>query len=184
MKNYLIGTLAVIIVLLISIVYKQQNIIMFSHFPVQEPEEMRGKSTEASLYLILFFSKKNCASCLDEIVKVLNDQSPPFYVLGVVPESELEDEQALRGITKAAFPLSSLEKYRNYAPVYTPTLIGVSPSGKVVFVLPGDTMQSRRLDDFFNSVYSQLYHLLGDEKSQDKKGEEAKKTKMNIKDKG
>ena len=166
MKKYLIGTVVVIIIFLGTVIYKEKNTPIFTHFPVQILEEMRGKSAEASLYLFLFFSKKNCATCLNGIVKVLNGLSPPFYVLGVVPGNELEDEPALRRITKAAFPLSSFDKYRRYAPVYFPTLIGVSPSGKVVFVLPGETVQSSRLESFLSFVYAKLYNLLGNGETQ------------------
>jgi hypothetical protein len=145
--------------------------MVFTHFPVQEQAERRVKSAEASLYLFLFFSKKNCAECLKKIVKDLNDLSPPFYVLGIVPGNELEDEQELRLITKAEFPLSRFEKYRKYVPLYTPTLIGVSPSGVVVFVLP-EISRSKNiyLKGFLTSILARLDHLLKDEKAQDKNG--------------
>jgi hypothetical protein len=164
MKNYLIGTLAVMIIFLVSVVYKQQNTMIFSQFPVEGQEKMRGQSSEVPLYLFLFFSKSNCATCLDEVVKVLNGLAPPYYVLGVVPGNELEDEVALRRITKAAFPLSSFAKYIKYVPSYTPMLIGVASSGKILFVLPGISMQSGYLKDFVIASYDNLYHVLKNEK--------------------
>jgi hypothetical protein len=163
MKNYLIGTLAVIIVFLVSVIYKQQKTIIFTHFPIQE--EMETQSDQPPLYLFLFFSKKNCASCL-EIVKVLNELSSPLYVLGIVPDDELEDEQALRRITGATFPLSSFNKYGKYIPWYTPTLICVSPSGKIVFVLPEIAVPSRDIENVLTSVYGRLYDSLEKEKKE------------------
>jgi thioredoxin-related protein len=164
MKNYLIGTLAVIIIFLLSVVYKQQNTMIFSKFPIDVQEKMSGQSSEVPLYLFLFFSKSNCSTCLDEVVKVLNGLTPPFFVLGVVPGNELEDEVEFRRITKAAFPLSSFAKYIKYVPSYTPTLIGVASSGKILFVLPGISMQSGYLRDFLMASYDNLYHVLKNEK--------------------
>jgi hypothetical protein len=162
MKNYLIGTLAVIIVFLASFIYKQHKSMVFTHFPVKE--EMKAQSSKVPLYLFLFFSKKNCPTCYEEIVNVLNGLTSPFYVVGVVPGDELEDEVGLRRITGATFPLSSSKKYGKYVPWYIPTLIGVSSSGKVVFVLPEAAVQSRHLENFLTSAYSKLYKVLEREK--------------------
>lgn len=163
----------VICIFLVSVIYKQQNNMIFTHFPIQEQDEIKVKSTKASLYLFLFFSIKKCPRCLSNVVEVLNGLSSNFIVVGVIPGNELEAEKKLRSETGAIFTLSSLDNYKKYAPIYTPTLIGVSPTGKVVFILPVDTLRSRYLKDFLNSVYSQLYHLLGDEKAQDQKGDES-----------
>lgn len=165
MKNYIIVTLTVVIVFLATVIYKQQSIMVFTHFPVKEQDGMRGKSSESEvpLYLFLFFSKKNCASCLYDVVKFLNGLSPPFYVTGVVPGDELKNEQSLRSITGASFPLRSFDEYRRFIPMYTPTLIGVSYSGKIVFVLPDIAVQSSHLENSLISVYDKLYPVLGKE---------------------
>lgn len=158
MRNYLIGTLAVIILFLVSLVFKTQNTPVFTHFPVSE--KIKGESSEPPLYLFLFFSKNNCTSCLEDVVSVLNGLSSPFQVLGVVPEDELEDETALRQKTGAMFRLSSFEQYRKYVPAYTPTLIGVSPTGEVLFTLPGISMKRKYFESFLISSYGGLYDLL------------------------
>jgi len=163
MKNYIIGTLAVIIVFLLSVVYKQQNTLILNQFPVQE--EMTIDSSETPpLFLFLFFSKKNCASCLDEVIKTLNEIKPPFYVQGIVPGDQLKDEMDLRSKTGAAFPITNFERYRKFIPMYTPTLFGVANSGKIIFIMPGSVMQSGQIENFLVAAYSKTYHLLDNKK--------------------
>ena len=156
--------LVVIIVFLISVIYKQHKTMVFSHFPVEE--EIREQSPEARIYVFLFFSRKNCPSCLNEIVKILNNLSTPFHVTGVVPGDELEDEVAVRCITGVTFPLSSLEKFGAYIPWHLPTLICVDPSGKVVFVLPDFALHSRHIENVLNSVYGRLADSMEKEKKE------------------
>ena len=164
MKNYLIGMLAFIIVFLVSVIYRQHKTMVFSHFPVEEP--IIDQSSEARLYVFLFFSKKSCSGCLDEIVKILNRLSTPFYAVGVVPDNEWEDEAAIRRITGVTFPLRSFDKFGAYIPWHLPTLICVDPSGKVIFVLPDFALHSRNIENFLTSVYCRLADSLEKEKKE------------------
>lgn len=157
MRNYVIGLLGVVILFLVSIVYKQQNTMVCHHFPV--PESLKKKSDEVPLYLFLFFSKNDCIPCLVEIVEVLNTLPSRFCAAGIAPGEELKDEQELRLLTGASFPLYSYQKYKKYLPWHTPTLFGVSPSGKIIFVLPGIPEQGDYLDleKSLLSIYGKLY---------------------------
>lgn len=160
MKNYIIGTLIVIILVLSSIIYKNEKARGY-RFPALN--ETESKEVEVPLYLYVFFSKKNCTDCF-LFIKKLNKLPPQFIVAGIVPEAELNDEMGLRQITGAEFPLSSVSKYKKYIPLYTPTTIGVSPRGDIIFILPGVPGEESYLENFLNSLYNKLYPLFLNEK--------------------
>jgi len=155
MKNYIIGTLAVIILVLTSVIYKYETSPR-QRFPVLE--EHKKSDVEVPLLLYLFFSKRNCADCF-EFIQVLNQLPPQFKVFGIVPEDELKEEQELRYLTGAAFPLMGPAKYKKHIPWYTPTIVGVSPYGDIIFVLPGVPGEKEYLKKFLDSMYSRLYRI-------------------------
>ena len=155
MKNYVIGTLAVVILVLASIIYKNETSPR-NRFPVLEESKIRGGNVEVPLFLYVFFTKRNCQDCL-EIMDVLNNLPPHFIVTGVVPRNDLKDEKELRHITGAAFPLISGAKHRKYIPWYAPTIIGVSPAGDIIFSLPGVPGEKTYLETFLDSLYSKIY---------------------------
>lgn len=140
-----------------SIIYKQQNTMVCHHFPV--PENLKKNSADVPFYLFLFFSKKNCMPCLVEIVGVLNRFPSQFCAAGIAPAEELKDETELRRLIGASFPLYSDQEFTKYLPWHTPTLFGVSPSGKIIFVLPGIQGQRDYLDleKSLLSIYGKLY---------------------------
>ncbi len=173
MKSYSIGLLSVVILLLGSIIYKQQNNIVSYHFPI--PETSGVKSKEVPLYLFLFFSKNDCISCLQEIVEVLNSLPPYFCISGIVPEDELKNEQELRRLTGVSFPLFSNLRYRKYLPWHTPTIFGVSKAGKIIFILPGIQGQRNCLESTLLSIYGKLYPLLEKEGNSEKKHDNKKR---------
>ncbi|MCX6579972.1 MAG: hypothetical protein NT166_07275 [Candidatus Aminicenantes bacterium] len=155
MKNYLIGILMVAILFLGSLVYKEQNTEVCKHFPV--PEGLKKKSAEKiPLYLFLFFSKNDCTPCLQELVGLLNKLPSQFCSAGIVPEEELKNESELMRLTGASFPLYSFREYKKYLPWKTPTLFGVSPSGKIIFVFPGILGQGAYLENVIKSIYRKL----------------------------
>jgi hypothetical protein len=164
MKNYIIGTLAVIILVLASIIYKSEiSPSPHNRFPVSEETKSVDTEVEVPLILYVFFSKKNCIDCL-EIIAALNNLPPQFAVFGLVPEHELKDEKDLRRITGAAFPLMSYTKYKKYIPWYTPSIIGVSPTGDIIFVLPGVPGGKVYLLNFLDSLYGKVYPIFLKEK--------------------
>ncbi|MCX6578923.1 MAG: hypothetical protein NT166_01910 [Candidatus Aminicenantes bacterium] len=153
MKNYIIGVLGVVILVFASIIYKEK-LSPRNSFPL--PEETSSFETKASLILFVFFSKNNCPDCL-EIIDVLNQLPSHFVVFGIVPENELKDEKELRRITKAAFPLLSVSRYREHITWYAPTIVGVSPvNGDIFFTLPGVPGEKAYLGIFLESLYNKV----------------------------
>jgi hypothetical protein len=156
MKNYIIACLVVIIMVLSSLLYKQCKTSIPQRFPMME-EASKG-DVEVPLILYVFFSKKNCVDCL-EVIQALNHLPPHFIVRGLVPKSELDEEQELRAITGATFPLVSISpKYHRFIPWYTPAITGVSPvDGEIIFTIPGVPGEKEYLVDFLQSLYEKLY---------------------------
>lgn len=159
----MIGTLAVVILFLGSVVYKEKQAMVCRHFPI--PEELEKTSGEPPLYLFLFFSKHNCEPCVVKIAKMLNGLPSQFIAAGIVPNEELEDEPGLRSKTGAAFPLYRYSKFKKFLPWHTPTLFGVSPSGKIIFVLPGIEEQEAYLENIIEIIYGNMSHSFENENS-------------------
>jgi hypothetical protein len=162
MKNYVIGTLIVALVVLFSIVYKDKKTTI-TVFPIQEEAKVRAHGIDVPFFLYIFFSKKNCSTCL-EIIHTLNSLPPQFIVSGLVAENELKEEKELRAISGAVFPLLGFNDYKKYLPWYTPTIFGVSPNGKILFTLPAVPNQKDYLEKFLNELYSRLYPTFLEEK--------------------
>ena len=153
-RNYIIGLLAVVILFMGSVVYKQQNELVCNHFPV--PDSLKKNSNDVHFYLFLFFSKNDCPPCLEKIVTVLNNLPSQFCTAGIAPGEELKNESELRELTGASFPLYSYQKFKKYLPWHTPTLFGVSPSGKIIFVFPGIDKQMDYLENAILSIYGKV----------------------------
>ncbi len=162
MKNYLIGVLVVIIVVLSSLLYKQNKASIPKYFPGLK--NAAKSDAEVPLILYVFFSQRNCIDCM-EVIRALNHLPPHFIVRGIVPKSELENEKELRSITGAEFPLMTAEKYRDYIPWYTPCIMGVSPiDGEIIFTIPGVPGEKEYLENFLESLYSKLYPIFAEQK--------------------
>lgn len=140
-----------------SIIYKQQYIIDHNRFPI--PAELKKSSSNAQLYLFFSFSIQDCNSCILEIVEFLKTLPSQFQIAGLVPGEELKDEPGLRRATGVSFPLYSSQKFQKYLPGYTPTLYGISSTGKIIFVLPGVAGQIPYLRNILVSLYGELYSL-------------------------
>lgn len=163
LKNYVIGTLIVAVMVLVSIIYKNSRTLGIP-FPVHDDAKLRAAKVEIPLYLYVFFSKQNCHDCL-EVLQVLNDLPPHFIVTGVVPDNELKNEKELRAITGAIFPLTSISKIgKNHLPWYSPTIVGVSPNGKIIVSLPGVPREKEYLKTFLESLYGKTFPIFLDEK--------------------
>ena len=156
MKSYIIGLLGISVIFLISLTYKQQNVLVWHKFPI--PKNMKSRTdADAPFYLFLFFSKHDCESCLVEVVQTLNTLPPQFYVAGVAPEEELKDEVSLRHASGAKFVLYSNQKFKNFLPARTPTLVGISPSGKTILIIPSVYGQTSCLETTLAAIYSKLF---------------------------
>jgi hypothetical protein len=119
---------------------------------------------DVPLYLYVFFSKRNCHDCL-QVIRELNHLETPYIVTGIVPQDELNDEKELRVITGAVFPLVGMDQYNQFLPWYTPSIIGVSPDGIILFTLPAVPGQSDYINKFLDSLYGKLLYIFIRKKS-------------------
>lgn len=166
LKNYVIGTLVVGILIMASIMVKNNRSLGIP-FPVHEEAKVRAADIDIPLFLYVFFSHRNCHDCL-EVIKKLKDLPPRFIVTGVVPDSELKDEKELRTLTGAAFPLLPFSEFSTrHLPWYTPTIIGVSPNGKIIFSLPGVPGEKEYLETFLKSLYEKTYTYFLNDKARE-----------------
>ena len=162
MKNYIIGTLLVAILVLSSLMYKNSQ-TPHTSFPIPEEVSMRvEKDVEIPMFLFIFLSKHNCHDCL-EVIKELNSLPPHFIVTGIVPDRQLENEKEVRMITNAEFPLLGMSKFRKYEPWYTPGIIGTSYNGTILFTLPGVPEEKEYVKKFLNSLYAKVFSIFLEE---------------------
>jgi hypothetical protein len=139
--------------------YKDSKTPILRNFPIENKSD-RITSGEPPLYLYIFFSRNNCPDCLDAI-QVPNKLQPPFVVTGIVPRSELKNGDDLRNTTGAIFKLIGFkDAHKQFNPNYTPSIYGVSGSGKILFILPGVPGEKKYLYDFFINFYSKSIELL------------------------
>ncbi len=157
MKNGIIGLMAVIILVLISMQYKHTGTSIYKHFPLVEAAD--GKAVDVPLYLYIFFTRNNCRDCL-EIIEVLNHLPSQFFVIGVVPRADLEAEQEVRAATGADFPFISVDGYKKYIPPYAPSILGLSQEGKIFFVLPAVPNEKKYFEEFLETFYLKAYTSL------------------------
>jgi thiol-disulfide isomerase/thioredoxin len=157
MKNYIIALLIVLVIVIISFQYKTNRRGIFSNFPGDDLQP--HESIDAPVFLFLFFSLKSCQPCL-EIVEVLNNLPSNFRVIGVVPESDLAHKNELKDLSGSRFLLRSLKGYKKYKPFYNPTLIGVSKSKKILFILPGVPKEKEYLENFLDEFSRKAYPIL------------------------
>ena len=160
MKNYIIGFLAVSLMVLGTFFYKSSKILVLNGFPIDSPQLVQNESGEPPLYLFIFFSRNNCHTCMDSI-QVLNELPPKFVVTGIVPANELENETDLRAASGAAFKLTAFnEGYRRFSSHYSPSIYGVSGNGNVLFIMPGVPEQKGYLYNFLVNFYGKSFQLL------------------------
>ena len=94
------------------------------------------------------------------MIEVLNGLTAPFIVYGIVPPDELMNDQELRRLTGAAFNLLPWDKFKSYAPIYAPTLMGVSQKRRILFIIPGIPDQIEYLEHFLIKFYNKAYPVL------------------------
>ncbi|MCK4766107.1 MAG: hypothetical protein KAW12_28165 [Candidatus Aminicenantes bacterium] len=155
MKNYVIVLLIICVIFSWSVIYRQRQTTICYRFPV--PENLKEEAVDVPFYIFFSFSKKNCLPCLIEIIEVLNALPPQFRAAGIVPGKELENESDIRRLTGASFPLYSDIEYRKYLPGQLPMLFGVSPAGKITFVLPAIEGQKVCIEKLLVQIYSYRY---------------------------
>jgi len=116
------------------------------------------ESNPPSLRLFVFFSKNNCASCL-EIIDALNElPSSYFKVVGVVPDNESKNIKEIRSLTGAIFPIEGQSKFKNFLPRYMPSIVGVTRKNEIFFILPGVPGEKDYLFKFLDEIYNRIYN--------------------------
>jgi hypothetical protein len=160
MKNYVIVLLTVLVVVLTSFLYKGNKEKLYDNFPI---ERLEDPNVEIPFHIYIFFSKGDCPPCL-EIINVLNQLPAQFKVTGIIPENELGDIKEIRQSTGATFKLIGRGRFARYIPNYTPTLLGMSESGQIFFVLPSVPGQNGFVEKFLNQFYNKIYPRLLQEK--------------------
>ena len=160
MKNYIIGLLMVIIMVFASLFYREKTRLRYNAFPIVETKA----NDSANLHLYVFFSKQNCAPCL-EYIKELNALPQEIKVFGVVPDFELKDELILRELTGAKFSLIPNSRFKGFIPIYSPTTVGVSTKGEIYFVLPGVPGEKEYIENFLMNLYYKLQRIFMNKKN-------------------
>lgn len=113
MKNLIIIILIAVIIMLISFIYKSHISNIYSNFPLVR--ENLPETGMKPFYLFFYFHSHDCPSCL-EVIQILNNLPRHFCVRGIVPKDEVQDEDKIRKMTGAIFPLVSVEKYKDFIP--------------------------------------------------------------------
>lgn len=153
MKNYIIGTLIVVIFVLLSLIYKNGEIQFFQNFPLLKNDV--PEKTDIPLYIYVFFSKRNCHDCLS-ILKELDTLPPQFVTVGVVPKNELKNSDELRRIIGISFPLVSTSRFKKFIPWYGPSVMVVSPAREIILVLPVVPGEPGYLKRYLSALYLKL----------------------------
>lgn len=157
MSRYLAGILALCLLVLVSIIYKQNRTNALLGF---EKGDL-AQASEPVLYLYGFFSSDSCMPC-GEVIGVLNQLPDYFKVTGVVPKREAHRIGALREQYKIQFPIHDPSRYRRYRPLINPTVIGTSVKGKILFILPCATLRPDEIRTFLMNFHLKLGPYLAD----------------------
>lgn len=158
MKKLIYFLVIVIIIYLISIIYRNQVTPILINFPTEELG--LSSKTEARLNLVLFFSRKNCPPCVRQVVEYLNNTSENINVLGIVTPEELQFLDEVRLLTGATFQIKTMKKWKKYRPNYAPTLYGIGPDGKVYFILACTGLEGIYLHAYVDEFMRKADYLL------------------------
>lgn len=157
MKGYLAGVLALCVMALASMLYKQGRANVFAGF-----EKVSAQAGDPTLYLYGFFSSESCAPCA-ELIGVLNNLPEEFRVTGIVPRAEAARIELLKEEYQIRFPVLSSARFRRYRPFVTPSIIGASRGGRILFVLPCATLGPEEIRMFLIDFQVKLAPYLANE---------------------
>lgn len=158
MRKYLVVTLALGLIALASMLYKQGQANALVGFD----KETEAQTTEPVLRLYGFFSADSCMPC-GEVIGVLNQLPEHFQVIGVVPRGEASWIELLRQQHQIRFPVQSAASFMRYRPLVTPSIIGASRGGKILFVLPCVTLRPDDIKTFLMNFHMRLAPYLASE---------------------
>ncbi|MBN2267682.1 MAG: hypothetical protein JW725_05105 [Candidatus Babeliaceae bacterium] len=158
MKNSIILALAVLVLVVSSMYYKESKKNLLYSFP-NISADLNDESLP-SIFLYFFFSNSNCRDCM-QVMEVFDEIPGAYILVGVAPEVEIiQKEPVVREFSKKhkVFPF---KEFKKFLPYYTPHLIGVSSKGRILFSLPCVPGEKAYLIDFLKSFYNRIYpHLM------------------------
>ncbi|MCP5051345.1 MAG: hypothetical protein GY940_29535 [bacterium] len=140
------------------LLYENTRQSIYREFPVKKIDKPMHEAPFV-LYLYVFFSVEDYPDRLD-IVPELNRLPKHFVVTGVVPDGQLKDEKKLRLKTGVEFPLIVSSKYDRYIPFHTPTIVGSSGEGKILFVFSLIPGEKENIQHFLYRFYQNIYPSL------------------------
>lgn len=158
MKRIVYVFVAVVIFFLISVIYRDRMMPLLVNFPVDELRE--NSKDDVLLNLVLFFSRKNCPPCVQQVIDCLNQLPKNVRVVGIIKNEELNYLDEIRALTGAKFPIKSMKKWNKFRPNYAPTLYGIGPDGKVCFILACTGLEENYLRDYIDEFIRKAEHLL------------------------
>ena len=141
MKRLIYFLAAVIVLYLISAIYRYQVTPILINFPVDELGIIPKK--EVRLNLVLFFSRKNCPPCVQHIINYLNEAPESIQVVGIVKEEEIKFLDEIRETTGAKFPIKSIKNGRNTDQIMLPLYMGLALMVK--YILSSLVLPSKRI---------------------------------------
>jgi hypothetical protein len=122
---------------------------------------IRDKCGDYDMYLIIFFSKKTCRDCLSIIIQLKNlEKSFQIRVVGIVPESEIGDNDELINLAGVQLDFLSSSKFIKFLPLYAPTLYGVTNRGLILFAIPSFKLEDGLIIQFMLQFFEKAYPLI------------------------
>ncbi len=109
MKNYIIATLLVFILVLGTFLFKNSKTLGTPFSIGEETWTQEANGVDVPLFLFVFFKKYNCNDFL-EVIQTLNSFSQ-IIVIGIVPKPELKNEKEFCTINGIIFLQESINKY-------------------------------------------------------------------------
>lgn len=158
MKRLIYVLIGVIILYLISVIYRNDITPILIDFPVEDL--VINPESEVKLYLVLFFSRKNCPPCVQQVVEYLNHPRENVQVIGIIKKEEINFLDEIRELTGAEFPIKTLKKWKKYRPNYAPTLYGIGRDGKVYFIFACTAIEEIYLRVYINEFLKKADYLL------------------------
>lgn len=160
MKKLLIAFIAVVIIFLTSIIYRNHFTPILVNFPIKELTKSSDSRMDTSFYLVLFFSRNNCSPCVQQAANSLNDLPENIMVLGVVKDEEIQFVDYIKRQMGIKFPVKTIKNWNKFRPNYGPTLYGVDAEGKVFLVLPCIGLEENYLPSYLDEFLRKAGHLL------------------------
>jgi len=158
MRKLVYILVGVIVLYLLSVIYRERLTPVLIRFPVEEQGE--ESKNEVRLNLFLFFSRKNCPPCLQQVINYLNQPTENVRVVGIIHDEELKFLEEIRQTTGARFPVRSFKRWKRYRPNYAPTLYGVGPDGRVYFIIACTGREESYLRTYIDEFMRKADYLL------------------------